>query len=774
MRIAIGLGVVLVALHWGALVDPAQVMSGAGGDIQRSFGHWRAFASDELSAGRWPWWNPFAFGGAPFAGSGQSALWYPLTWLSTVLSVGTAIDLELVLHLWWGGIGAAWCLRRRGASEAAQGVAAAGYALGGQLAMHVVAGHVALVGVAAWLPWLFGALSATVIGGWRQVCWTALVVGATLAAGFPQIAAYGLLLGGCEAAVLALAQPDWSKRLASIGRLALALAIGGALAGPPMLALIEMSRESLRSIALSPQAATAYSLPLENLLTLVMPSPMGDSVHHPYWGVGSNGEGCLFLGGAAIGLALASLRQSWRETPAHRWWLWAVICLLLALGSATPLHELSRELPGLDRLRAPARWGVPACLLLALTAGLGLDALNRGRGWRVALGSWWLLLAAAVGGAAALLIWPELLQRRFATLETGGGALAGLGVYDQHTFALSASKHAAIGCGVLAATAVLALAATCTGSWRGRLLAALVWLELIAAAGYLAQSSPLTLGEPDPEVAQLLADELGAGRVVDRRYLANTGTSARVRQVWGRGPECGRRWAELVGASQGRPPRAGSHGTAEERVDAGPWGPSRLLRLTGAKFLLLHPRAEPPPGVRLALRTEQSAVYELPALPHAWLCGRVVLARDDEALSRLRGLDLTRAATVESLPEPLPRDSERRGGRVAVADEAPGLIRVEVTVDAPRLLVISEAWRRGWQLEPLVAAQPRYQLQPANHALLGVALAPGKHVLRLRYRPRTWVLAVSLLLLGLMGWFATFWLSRPLSGAELEVSEISS
>src|SRR5207244_4652017 len=53
------------------------------------------------------------------------------------------------------------------------------------------------------------------------------------------------------------------------------------------------------------------------------------------------------------------------------------------------------------------------------------------------------------------------------------------------------------------------------------------------------------------------------------------------------------------------------------------------------------------------------------------------------------------------------------------------------------LLLVTDAWARGWRAAPLEgSSQKSYELMPANYALRAVALDRGKHRLRLEYAPR--------------------------------------
>src|SRR5258708_14228710 len=57
------------------------------------------YLSDELRAGRLPFWTPYVFAGFPFLADLQVGAWYPLNWPFLVAGIlPTSLSLELLLH----------------------------------------------------------------------------------------------------------------------------------------------------------------------------------------------------------------------------------------------------------------------------------------------------------------------------------------------------------------------------------------------------------------------------------------------------------------------------------------------------------------------------------------------------------------------------------------------------------------------------------------------------------------------------------------------------
>ncbi len=111
----------------------------------------------------------------------------------------------------------------------------------------------------------------------------------------------------------------------------------------------------------------------------------------------------------------------------------------------------------------------------------------------------------------------------------------------------------------------------------------------------------------------------------------------------------------------------------------------------------------------------------------------------------------------EPVPAPVAADTP---GRARIVREGTDFMEVDAEVVSPSILLVTDAWARGWRATPLEgSSQNRYELMPANYALRAVALDRGKHRLRLEYAPRafhvgaivsvmawaTWIVAAILL-----------------------------
>src|ERR1700722_17260037 len=111
------------------------------------------YLSQELHAGRIPFWSPYPWSGYPFLADPQVGAWYPLNWPFFLIGVSPhVLVVEHWLHSFLACLGAyflAWRLLRHRPAAVLAGLC---YGLSGYYAGH--AALTTMVQAAAWMPWL--------------------------------------------------------------------------------------------------------------------------------------------------------------------------------------------------------------------------------------------------------------------------------------------------------------------------------------------------------------------------------------------------------------------------------------------------------------------------------------------------------------------------------------------------------------------------------------------------------------------------------------------
>ncbi len=760
---------------------------------------WRVWTARTWLSGQLPLWNPEAGCGFPMLAEPQVGALYPPNLLFGLIDPFAALNVHVLLHLWWAALGAYLLGRVMGLGRPGAALTGVVFGASGFLLTHVT--YLPMLQAAAWLPWLLAAVDHFLLHGRpRAALGAAGAAGMVVLAGHPQVALLGALFAATYlVARVAAGYPDGPARRLRLSRgwrLSLALGFAGLLVLPQLAASLELAAQSERAGGVDAAFAARGSLPPEELLNAVVPRAFGYErpadiplAHHHhgdgYWGRGESfWEDCFFVGVGPLLLALLAVVAGARGVRFHA--AWAVVALLLMLGPLTPLFHLWRLLPGADLLRFPVRFSLLWTVSLAVLAGGGLEAwlaVARAGGrryvWttRVVAG---LIVAAWLGALGAHLAvrseervvgrldayydgkleaWralaadppPGVDPALIPPPPVGGEApitvattYAGDDYYGDKARRIAAHLRwvtrpwglpVALPLGMAAGVLVAVLLALRWPAVRWA-LPALAAVELLAFGSGFNPAVPWDEARAEPALLDALRAEADARDDPPLRVA----TVDRLRPLG--------EAAELVGASENL-----RHGIAEAtmpsplRVDA----QVALVEEAGLGLELLPPEAR---LQRVAARadvvralgvTHLQSVHPLPA-PYEKVAG--VLAGDASVRLYRVPRPWPRAGWVRELPVAAEGETLPLGGRALPRPlDQPGAIDVDLSAAGTGWVVITETAYPGWVVE--VDGEP-VEPAAAAGALLAVPVEAGASRLQCRYRPRT--------LLGSLAAFPLLWL----------------
>jgi len=128
------------------------------------------FIAESLASGKLPLWDSYTYCGRPFQANVQTALFYPpssfivgLSHLTDLSYLRKILEWNVILHVWFAGLGAYWLGRKLSLERIPSLFLATAYCLGGYFAVH--AQHMGAVAAAAWLPWCWALASVRSV--WR-------------------------------------------------------------------------------------------------------------------------------------------------------------------------------------------------------------------------------------------------------------------------------------------------------------------------------------------------------------------------------------------------------------------------------------------------------------------------------------------------------------------------------------------------------------------------------------------------------------------------------
>ena len=726
------------------LVDDA-VLSSVNSDLATQFVHWRGFGFGEIARGNLPLWNPHIYCGAPFLAGFQSALLYPLNILYLVLPLAKAINWGIALHAFLGGLFFYLWALKRGLHPLACFLAGTEFIFCAPYFLHIYAGHLPNLCTMIWAPLLFLAIDGAVEKPAARWCLLGtLAVAMQILAGHIQ---YTYYTGIAAVLYLAARLPGAAGRTKALA--CFALFYGGAviLAAVQILPGIEAGRDSLRGMGVPYEFSAMFSFPPDNLITWVVPAFFGDMVHFPYWGRWTLWEMSLFI--SVTGFLLAIYAVAFRQGR-ERFIPAAVtgLLLLMAMGSYLPwFGVLYAYLPGFDKFRGVSKFVFQATLFVILLSAMGLDSLLRD-GLRK---RWQVLAALGAAASLSLIIGMSIRQSAHAPSGLWAGLMRAIGgtgeVYLPPEF--FANGLAILKAGEFAAQGLVILSATCaliatilflriSNLGKASLLVGLAVIELFSAGRAAHQTFRLAAAYPGDVVA-MFTQRPGDHRVLNP-YNPNLAMSMGWRDVWGYDPLIPRRYGEFMAWMQ-------QVDMTKIVGNALPFLDHPLLKMLGCRYMLT------PVEGRIA-----PAELAGDLMPRAVLVGEWAVEADrDRAFSILGqpGFDPRRLVVLERDPNLPAGKAAGSPGSVKVTETSTDHLTIEADVKTASILVVAENYADGWRVVPLEgSASDTYEIIPANYTLRGVPLAPGQHLIRMEYRPASFVIGAWLSLAGVAAWLA--------------------
>ncbi len=625
-----------------------------------------------------PRWNPYAATGGPLWGNPQSGCWYPPNWIFHVCNAGCALGWMMVAHQWWGGCGVYLLCRRLGFSQFSALLGGGLYLAAPYNVAHLGEGHYGQICVVAWVPWALLAYERfrqDPVGGLPRM---ALVLALSILAGHVQEAYYLAVLLTLFAAVDAayrLRSQGWSAAARFFGRWCCAGLLTGALVAVDFVPCLVYAKQSLRNAGFQAGSSSQAGADLANLWQLLRSDALGGPEVHQGPG-GFYCETLCHFGLAGLLLAIVGVGISWRRHPIRRYACASLVAFGFALGADGPVYWLFQALvPGMTLFRGPNRALFLCAAVITVLAAAGLEAI---------------------------------LQMSRNDQRQGRRRVA---------WALAIGTVSVLG-----------------------------MLELGLHARAVLRTVPLENFRRGGPIVDWLHQRAGFDRFLTQQQLLGDreATEAGLYKVHGYEPVPLTRYTLTMRALNGlRQPDSLILGF--EALDLrGLHQP--LLDLLGVRYAVVRPTTAVDReswrlvqrgrvAVPLALRGRTPGQFEYwilenrTALPRAFVVGDVrILRTGEDASHALTELDPRRTVLVaKDLLGAGPRSDFQPA---SILEYRANRVTVEVTLQRPGYLVLTDTWYPGWTAEDNGQAAA---LLPANLVCRAVPLGPGHHVVVFRY-----------------------------------------
>ncbi|MCX7766165.1 MAG: YfhO family protein, partial [Candidatus Sumerlaeia bacterium] len=264
--------IIPVLIFYYPLLSTTSLTTGA--DMTALFYPARVFLTEAFRQGIIPLWNPYKFSGSPFVAPMQTAVFYPLNWLTClVCSPICGTNFYVLLHLWL--LAAFFYLLLTAGFGVHHGVAVL-FSLCIPLSgcAHSQVEHLAGLGALAWTPLIIlSFILALKSAQLSAVLLFLLSVSMSFLAGQPQYLSYTLLFlsGYSFFWLVATTGLIFKQRLARLCLLLLSLLFTAPLTAIQLLPALEQQKYSYRSVSGFGYAAS-FSMSPEFLLTFINPN----------------------------------------------------------------------------------------------------------------------------------------------------------------------------------------------------------------------------------------------------------------------------------------------------------------------------------------------------------------------------------------------------------------------------------------------------------------------------------------------------------------------
>ncbi len=714
------------------------------GDIPVQFYPWKVFTRDMLASGEIPYWNPYAYGGAPFLANMQSAVFYPLDWALFVFPPEWFFGLSLLLHLSVAALGAYRLARIGGASSFPAAIAAIAYSLNGFTMIHIPAGNHLTYAGAAWAPWMFWAAAGFVFTQGSRLPWalaTAGIVTLHFLCGHPQMMFYSLVFAFLFCLILGIfvergrEQPNPAVPVLRTGAWTIFTLLGLALAGMQLVPTLEYLREANRAASLDLAMATEFSFAPHRLVTLFCPEYYGTFIagnHYDsfvYWS-------CAYAGVIVPVLAVCAFAARKRFPVVIPLMIVGGLGLLLAWGRGNPVYTVLFHLPGFGHFRAPAKflpyYLVPVCTLAALAVEwISERTYEAQQAKKESAPPFFYGISLAVLAALLVFYGVPALERLTELMHQTDGA--------HNPEAIRSYAIARAGLIAVAGLAAFLLARRIPRYPR---IAISLSLALVLAVDLIPYSRPYLLASlrrPDairksiapPQEIGFIRSQM-EGRPERVATLAEIGYPNlfilwKISNLAGYDPMSLRSYNRLIGATEGWKEDA-FHDNIPLRKTDGP-----ALDLLNVRYILTL-QSLTGPGLRQAFAGPDFQVYERTSEKRAWASIR---AASDIAPSEITWT---------------PVDSQ-----IEIQQYSPHEIVWALSWEHPAVLRVAEWHYPGWKAEALKSGQwIPVMMEPSPEGLRVLRLPEGVSRVRMVYRAPWlgWVLSVgaAFLFLLLAGW----------------------
>lgn len=723
------------------------LLGSLGGDVGNYLVAMRSQELDTLSRGQLPLWNPFVFCGEPRLA--ESQLFYPFSLMHLFLSIPLAVNFMLILHQVMAGIFMYFYARYITQDRFSSFIGAIVFSLSSLFMPRIFAGNITHVFAACWMPLLFLCvdksirekknifallagiiLSLQILGGHTQIFFITLFA-LFLYAAYLSFNHYKAGLGRKE-----ISRPFYIFLGLSF--------LGVGISAIQILPSWEFLRETLRFK--NPFFNYAFSMPPENIITLIAPGFFGWIKTGFYWGKWFPWEVSHYAGLLPLLLAFLAVTKKDKRS----WFFLGLLSLslILSLGAYLPFYRyLFKYLVGFNLFRANGRFFTLGIFSLSILSALGCNELKnhdnkiirRKLVFALCLG---IILALVLLIFKLILEYSPTLEKKIFTFIISGDKLstqAGFNFGLRFNFAIIhqiVGSSLANSIGILFACSllfILYIKRLLNEDIRKLLIGCLVIADLLSFEVKYFSVFPLGKCYLDRKVAAFLKEHIGQCRYLPLGILnENIAVKDEIPSLGGYSVGVPKRYNEFINFSQGIP--------LDRPFIVSPIRkPSPLFSLLSLKYILSGRELKSDfSAYKQVYLDEELVIYENPKfVPRAFICHKTKLMTGRDAILKTLADSSFNPRETLILEEPhtlIPKvnlASEAEPEPIIAAYSVNKVV-IEAGTKQAGYLVLSDNYYPGWQA---YIDGKRAHIFRADYVLRAVFLEPGKHTIEFIYSP---------------------------------------
>lgn len=752
------------------------VLSDQNTDTRHQLFYWRYFGFNTLAKGTIPLWNPYIYGGTPFVGGVQSALFYPLNLIFLVFPIHVAINYSIILHVFLSGVFTYLYLRFLNPKSATTNLPSLGrlsrsscmissivFMFCAPQIFHIYPGHLPNLCTMIWLPLILFFSELFIC---KRNLFYALMGGVAVAfnivAGHPQYFFYTAIAVVIYFIIRIVQEFREHRNWKLVGYHTAGVFIlyvaGVSIAAIQLLPAFEMIQHSARQ-TISYEWVSQFSFAPENFITLFIPEYFGDALKTPYWGRCYLWEMSLYVG--ILPLLLCALASFYNRNKFTKTFLiMALITTILALGKFTPLLKILYTIaPGFNLFRGNSKFIFIVAFSLSVLSGIGAEYLQKGVFTKKKITIFFYITIGIVAAVSLFLLifflfragygaWHDIIHMicswgdRYTTLP----GLKDAGILHA-TFAVA--TKGAVKFIILTILSLLVMGMWMNGRLRSQILIPITIALIFGDLWCFGNKYMVTFDSRqcfwNKEILNVLKNDPEPFRITTVGYFElNQGMAHDISNIGGYDANVIKEYSEFINLSGGKP-------LEEPRIVMEVTQLSRLTNLLNLKYMLLPANVKlEHPTIKPVFRDSQYALfYNTQAMPRAFIVhGAKTLQGRDAIFKELSSSEFN-PLTYVILEEPSRLTTNTSGENLqkeanpTILEYSPNSVTIKATLLEDGYLVLGDTFYPGWNA---YVDGEKNRVLKTNYILRSVFLEKGAHLVQFIYEPKSFTIGMIITL----------------------------